>query len=319
MLYRRHLRIKVLQALYAWYTTGSDDLSLGEKQLMLSINKLYELFIYQLSYLVEIKRFATERMGENKLKFYPTEEDLEPNLKFVENKAIEMIEENRDFRRKEETYKVNWADHREMVRKSYKKLQKTDFYTAYLNNENRSLEEDKKFYLKIIDKLLSDDEWLKSFYEERSVYFVDGYDLVLILMIKFFDMLDDDFTVDSPMPGLYKSKDQSKNDDIDFVKNLFRKTILRDKELTVILEGKTSNWEYDRIPIMDIILLKMAVVELKEMETVPVKVTLNEYIEMAKYFSTEKSKTFVNGVLDRLIREFKEEGLIKKVGRGLIE
>lgn len=313
------MRIKALQALYAWYTNDSDDLPRGEKQLLLSINKLYELFIYQLSYLVEVKRFAIERVDENKKKFYPTEDDLNPSLKFVENKVNKMIEDNRDFQRKESAYKVNWGEEQNMVRKSYKKLIQSEFFKNYLKNESRSLEEDKKLYLKIVDKLLPNDELLTSYYEEKSVYFVDGYDLVLILLIKFFDTLNEDFTIDSPIPGLYKSENQSKNEDVDFVKTLFRKTILHDKENTLILEGKTSTWDYDRIPLMDIILLKMAIVELKEIETVPVKVTMNEYIEMAKYFSTEKSKTFVNGVLDRLIREFKEEGTINKVGRGLIE
>jgi N utilization substance protein B len=313
------LRIKVLQALYAWYTTDSDNLTQGEKQLFLSINKLYELFIFQLSYLVEIKRFAIERIEENKHKFYPTDDDLNPNMKFVENKVNRMIEDNRDFQRKEQAFKVRWGEEKEMVRKSYKHLIKFDFFKTYLSNNKSSLDEDKKLYLKIVDKLLPNDDLLKSYYEEKSVYFVDGYDLVLILLIKFFDTLTEDFNPDSPIPGLYKSADQLKNEDVDFVKILYKKVILNDKELTSILESKTSTWDYDRIPIMDIILLKMAIIELKEIETVPVKVTLNEYIEMTKYFSTEKSKTFVNGVLDRLIREFKDEGKIRKIGRGLIE
>lgn len=319
MLYRRHLRIKVLQALYAWYTNGSDNRAVGEKQLLLSINKLYDLFIYQLSFLVEVKQFAERRSEENKNKFYPTEDDLDPNLKFINNQVNKLIEENLDFRRKEEAFKINWADDIEMVRKFYKKLRKSDFYGSYMAKQSTSLDDDKKFYLKIIDKLLPNDDLLTSFYEEKSIYFVDGYDLVLILLIKFIDTLNKDFTKDKRLPGIYKSENQSNNEDVDFVKTLFNKTILQDAELTGIVESKTSSWDYDRIPVMDVILLKMAIVELKEMETVPVKVTLNEYIELAKYFSTEKSKTFVNGVLDRLIREFNSEGKIKKVGRGLIE
>ena len=319
MLYRRHLRIKVLQALYAWYTNDSDDLKQGEKQLTLSINKLYELFIYQLSFLVEVKRFAEKRLEENKNKFYPTEEDLNPSLKFVNNRVINLIENNLDFQRKESAYKINWAEEENMIRTFHKKLGKSDFFRQYMANKSTSLDEDKKFYLKIVDKLLPNDDLLMSFYEERSVYFVDGYDLVLILLIKFFDTISDNFTENKKLPGIYKATDQVNNEDVDFVKTLFKKTILQDAENTRLLESKTSTWDYDRIPKMDIILLKMAIVELKEMETVPVKVTLNEYIELAKYFSAEKSKTFVNGVLDRLIREFNEEGKINKVGRGLIE
>jgi len=318
MLYRRHLRIKVLQALYAWYTSGSDDLNLAEKQLMGSVDQLYKLFIYQLSFLVEVKRFAEIRMEENKNKYFPTEEDLSPNLKFIENRVVAMIEENRDFQKKEDLFKVRWSDETEMIRKYFRKLNKFQDFITYMGNQGQSLEEDKKLFIQMADRLLPDFDLLRSFYEEKSIYFVDGYDLVNILLIKFFENLNKKFTPNTPLPGIYKLEKGGVNEDREFVRKLFRKTILHDEENKKILEARTSTWDYDRIPLMDIILLKMAIIELKEMETVPVKVTLNEYIELSKYFSGSKSKTFVNGVLDRLIREFNEEGTINKTGRGLI-
>ena len=319
MLYRRHLRIKVLQALYAWYTTESDDLIKGEKQLLLSINKLHELYIWQLSFLVEIKRYAEKILEERKDKFYPTKEDLDPNLKFVNNKVNALLENNRDFQHKEELYKVNWSEQQAIVKKFYDDLEKSDIFKNFMSSNKSGIDEDKRFYIKMVDQSLSEMDLLKDFYEEKSVFFVDGYDLVQLLLIKFFETIDENFTSDRKMRGLFKGHNQSKNEDLDFVNTLFKKTILRNEENEEILKAKTKNWDFDRIPLMDIILLKMAIVELQEMETVPVKVTLNEYIELAKYFSTSKSRTFVNGVLDRLIREFKEDGRIKKVGRGLIE
>lgn len=319
MLYRRHLRIKVLQALYAWYTTESDDLIKGEKQLLLSINKLYELYIWQLSFLVEIKRYAETRLEERKDKFYPTKEDLDPNLKFINNKVNALLENNKDFLHKEQLYKVNWSDQQIIVKKFYDDLEKSDIFKKFMSSNKSGIDEDKMFYIKLVDQSLSEMELLKDFYEEKSVFFVDGYDLVQLLLIKFFEIIDKNFTSDRKMRGLFKGHNQSKNEDLDFVNTLYKKTILRNEENEEILKAKTKNWDFDRIPLMDVILLKMAIVELQEMETVPVKVTLNEYIELAKYFSTSKSRTFVNGVLDRLIREFKEDGRIKKVGRGLIE
>ena len=319
MLYRRHLRIKVLQSLYAWYTSESDDLVKGEKQLLLSINKLYELFIYQLSFLVEVKRFAEKRMEDNKTKFYPTESDLNPNLKFINNKVNSLLEANKDFLKKEELYKVNWSENQNIVRKFYSNLIKSDFFNRYLDKGDTSLEDDKKLYIQIVDHLFTEEELLKDFYEEKSVYYVDGYDLVILLLIKFFETINKHFDEDAIVQGLFKSVDQRSNEDLDFVMKLYKKTILRDEENNEILKQKTSSWDYNRIPLMDIILLKMALIELQEMETVPVKVTLNEYIELTKYFSSAKSRTFVNGVLDRLIKEFKEAGKIKKVGRGLID
>jgi len=319
MLYRRHLRIKALQALYSFYTGGSDDLVKGEKELLNSISKVYELFIWQLSFMVEVKRFAAMRLEENKKKFYPTEEDVNPNLKFVNNRVLNYLENNRDFQRKEELFKVNWAGEQNMIRKFNKEMWESEYFKKYMNNGKDSLEDDKLFMIKFVDLQLSRYDLLRSFYEEKSVYFTDGYDLVTILLIKFVDTLSNKNDELSSLPEIYKVSPAQSNDDKDFLRKLYRKVILENDELDEILKSRTKNWDYNRIPLMDLLLLKMAIVELTEMPTVPVKVTLNEYIELAKYFSTSKSKTFVNGVLDKLIRNFNEDGKIKKLGRGLVD
>jgi transcription antitermination protein NusB len=319
MLYRRHLRIRVLQALYAYYSDGSADLSAGERELLKGINKLYELFIYQLSFLLEIKRFAEQRAEENKLKFYPTADDLDPNMKFINNKVLTLLENNRDFQRKENAFKVNWGEESEMIRKYYTILRESNFFLKYMKSTKNTFSEDKKLMLLIINKILTDADLLKSFYEEKSVYFVDGYDIVVLLLIKFFEVITPEFGKESLLPDIYTTENKAPDEDESFVKKLYRKTILHNEENTLLLASKTSNWEYDRIPLLDVILLKMAIVELQEMETIPVKVTLNEYIELAKYFSTPNSKTFVNGVLDRLINEFRDQGKINKLGRGLVD
>ncbi len=320
MLYRRHLRIQALQALYAYFTGSVNDLVKGEKELLKSVNQIYELFVWQLSFIVEIKRFAEYRIEENKKKFYPTEEDLNPNLKFVENKAINYVENNRDFRKKEELFKIRWTDdEKEIIRKFYMEMRESDYYKKYMANPKRSFNEDKLFVIKMVDLQLSNYDLLKSFYEEKSIYFAGNYDLVNILLIKFFDSLTTKHNEFSPLPGIYKTENAQVNDDKEFLKTLYRKVIVNSEEYDEILKKRTNNWEYDRIPLMDLILLKMAIVELTEMPLIPVKVTMNEYIELAKYFSTPKSKTFVNGVLDKLIRDFNEEGKIKKTGRGLIQ
>lgn len=319
MLYRRHLRIKALQALYSWYTGSTENLQLGEKQLLQSVTKIYELFIWQLGFLLEVKKFAEVRIEENKQKFYPTDEDLNPRLNFIQNKVLVALDQNIDYKRKESAFKVNWGEEEEMVRKFFNLLREQDFYRAYLQNSNLTLEDDKRFLIKVVDLIMADFDLLKSYFEEKSVHFTDGYDLVTILLIKFMDSFSSKFIYSSQIPDIYKTENGAREEDILFLKRLYRHTLSRDEEITEILKLKTNNWEYERIPLMDLVLLKMAIVELQEMETVPVKVTLNEYIELAKYFSTKNSKTFVNGVLDRLIREFKEEGKIKKIGRGLIE
>ncbi len=318
MLYRRHLRIKVLQSLYSWQTGGINDVIVGEKQLLESIDKLHDLFVYQLSFLVEIKRFAEIRIAENKQKFYPTDEDLNPNLYFVENKVLIGIEQNNEFILSESKLKINWTDQSDMILKFYNILKSKEFFKKHMLSSDNTIDSEKRLIIKIIDQLLPDFELLKSYYEEKSVYYTDGYDLVTLLLIKFTENFSAKFNSQSQLPGIYKKSIAGVNEDRDFVKTLFRKVLLNDEELVGELKTRTKNWEFERIPIMDVIILKMAIIELQEMETVPIKVTLNEYIELAKYFSTPKSKIFVNGVLDRLIREYKEEGKIKKIGRGLV-
>ena len=320
MLYRRHLRIQALQALYAYFTGSVTDLVKSEKELLKSVNQIYELFVWQLSFIVEVKRFAEYRIEENKKKFYPTEDDLNPNMKFINNKVINYLENNRDFTKKEELFKISWSDEeKEIVRKFYMQMRESDYYKKYMANPKHSFGEDKLFVIKMIDFQLSNYDFLKSFYEEKSIYFAGNYDLVNVLLIKFFDSLTPKHNELSPLPGIYKTDNAHVNDDKEFLKTLFRKVIVNSNEYDDILKKRTKNWEYERIPLMDIILLKMAIVELTEMPLIPVKVTLNEYIELAKYFSTPKSKTFVNGVLDKLIRDLNEEEKIKKTGRGLIQ
>ena len=319
MLYRRHLRIKVLQSLYSWYIGGIDDAIRGEKQLLESIDKLHDLFLYQLSFLVEIKRFAEIRIEENKQKFYPTDDDLNPSLRFIENSVLTSLEQNNNFILSESKLKINWTDQQDMILKFYNLLKSKEFFKKYMTDDNTSVEADKKLILKIVEKLIPDFELLKHYYEEKSVYFTDGYDLVNLLLIKFIENFSNKFNTQTALPGIYKPSIKGVNEDRDFVKRLYRQVLRNDDSLVDELKVRTKNWEFERIPLMDTILLKMAIIELQEMETVPVKVTLNEYIELAKYFSTKNSKVFVNGVLDRLIREFKEEGKIKKIGRGLVE
>ncbi len=319
MLYRRHLRIKVLQALYSWYSGSSDALPSGERQLFQSIDKLYELFIYQLSFLLEVQDFALLRMELNKKKYFPTDEDLHPSQKFVENKALKLLEENNDFQKEVEKLKINWKPEENMVLKFYKLLRDADFYKKYMADTYSSLEDDKKFLIKVVDRLMQSFDLLQSFYDEKNVYYSEGYDLCGVLLVKFLDSISAKFTAGTRMPGIYSTDGQKVNDDKLFVQKLYRKVILNDEELSGIIREKSKSWDYERIPMLDVILLKMAIIELKEMSTIPIKVTLNEYIELAKYFSTPKSKTFINGVLDKLIGEFKAAHVIKKTGRGLIE
>ncbi len=319
MLSRRHLRVKVLQSVYAYYQSGNKDLNQGEKQLLLSINKLYELFVWQCSFLIEVTRFAANRIEENKKKHFPTKDDLNPNLRFVEHKLLNTLADNIQFRKLENLYKVNWGEEQDIVRRFYQFLKDTPEYERFMSDEEHGFDSERRFLIQIIEKYFAEQDLLQSFYEERSIFFVDDYHLVSYLLIKFIKSLDKDFNTLSPLPPIYKTGNEEVNEDLDFVKQLFRKTILNSDEYGSMIAATTSNWEQDRIAVMDMLILKMALAELFNFKSIPVKVTLNEYIDISKYFSTPKSKVFVNGVLDKLIQQLKAEGKIIKTGRGLVE
>ena len=308
-----------MQALYAYYQSGNNQLDQGEKQLLLSINKLYELFIWQLSFLVELTRFAENRIEENKQKYLPTAEDLHPNMRFVENRVLAALSNNKSFQRFENTYKINWAGETEMIRKYYNQIRETVEYQKYMSTEEDSFANDKKFLIHLIEKYFADFDLLQFFYEEKSMYFVDDYHLISYLLIKFFKETDENFDVLTPLPTLLKTENDEINEDLLFVKRLFRFTLLNDAEYTSMIASTTPNWEKDRIATIDLIILKMALAELLNFSSIPVKVTMNEYIDLSKYYSTQKSKIFVNGVLDKLIQQLRREDKIVKTGRGLIE
>ncbi|MDZ7740242.1 MAG: transcription antitermination factor NusB [Bacteroidota bacterium] len=318
MLSRRHLRIKVLQSLYAFIQSDNDRLDIGERELLKSIDKLYEQYIYMLSFLVEIFDFAEKRMVEAKKKHLPTQEDLHPNTRFIENRFIRQLTDNREFRRKEYDLKINWVDETDMLRRFYLKVRDSKPYKEYMESEKDSYEQDKEICVQIVKKLMTDSSALEFYFEEKNIYWASDYYLAIWLVMKSVKSFEEQHDAFRPLPGIYKTEKLADNEDLDFVKKLFRKTILRKDETEKLIEQRAKNWEIERIATMDKLILEMALVELMEFESIPIKVSLNEYIELAKIFSTVKSRVFINGILDKLIEDLKAENKIVKKGRGLM-
>jgi len=320
MLSRRHLRIKVLQALYAFTVSSNDRLDLGEKELLRSLDKLYEIYIYQLSLIIEIVNFARKRLEENKLKFFPTEDDLNPSNRFVENKLYEKLVNNIDFQDYIQKFKINWSDQEDMIRKFMTEIRESKEFKDYLSAPESSFEDDKEIFVKIYKKFLAKSEILQFYYEEKSIYWSDDFHASNLLAIKTIKSWEPSWDNRVKLPLFFNDSSSRKDDeDKEFIVNLFRKTILRSAEYDKLIDDKVKNWEMDRIAIMDVLLIKMALVEILESPSIPVKVTLNEYIELAKSYSTPKSKIFVNGILDKLVVDLKNQKKIKKTGRGLME
>jgi N utilization substance protein B len=314
MLNRRHLRIKVLQALYAYFQSNEDNFRRTENELMQAVERIQDLYLYLLLTFSEIKVIAENRIEENTKKIRPTEEDLNPNTKFIDNKIILMLEENKELRRLSEERKVNWIgdEHHEMFRKMFLTIKDSEIYFEYMNNEARTFEDDKAFALELFKVEIANSELLYNFFEEKSIHWIDDIDLACSMVLKTLKTANEGEVLE--LLPLYKVDD----DEQDFIRDLLRKTISMDKENEVLIDDLTKNWELDRIAKMDVILMKMAITELQVFSNIPTKVTLNEYIEISKFYSTPKSNGFINGILDKAIDRLQAEKKIVKIGRGLM-
>jgi len=288
--------------------------------LLRSLDKLYEIYIYQLSLIIEIVNFARKRLEENKLKFFPTEDDLNPSNRFVENKLYEKLVNNIDFQDYIQKFKINWSDQEDMIRKFMTEIRESKEFKDYLSAPESSFEDDKEIFVKIYKKFLAKSEILQFYYEEKSIYWSDDFHASNLLAIKTIKSWEPSWDNRVKLPLFFNDSSSRKDDeDKEFIVNLFRKTISRSAEYDKLIDDKVKNWEMDRIAIMDVLLIKMALVEILESPSIPVKVTLNEYIELAKSYSTPKSKIFVNGILDKLVVDLKNQKKKKKTGRGLME
>ncbi|MCK9219976.1 MAG: transcription antitermination factor NusB [Bacteroidales bacterium] len=319
MLGRRQYRIKVLQALYAYFQGGESRLEIAEKNLLLSIDKIYELYYLQLSFLLEVMHFYEFRMEESKGKFYPTPEELNPSHKLINNRLILQLQKNSDLAEKCVRYKFSWTEEQDMVRKTYQKIKASKDYLAYIHSEVSSYREDQDFLEKLFRKYIAKSSDLQFFCEERNIHWVDDFELVAVFVLKTIKLLPESWGEKDTLMDLFnKEHETDPDDDRKFIRDLFMKTIAQSDEMGQLIDTRTRNWELDRIALTDIILIKMALTELLYFSQIPVKVTLNEYIEISKQFSSQKSKLFINGILDKLVIDLTAENKIKKTGRGLM-
>jgi N utilization substance protein B len=272
------------------------------------------MYLYLLLALPELQRAAQNRQAELKKKMRPTHEDLHPNMKFVDNQLIGQLASHTSLYKLAEQRKVNWlgAENQEMFKKMYLHLLDTELYFEHMNNGLEGTEEDLAFALQVFKQEVANASLLQHFFDEKSIYWTDDLDLCASMALK---------TLKSWKPGqpmdimpLYKPDDDEK----EFVLTLMHKTIQSDQQHQADILALADNWELDRIAKMDMLLLKMGLTELQYCSSIPTKVTLNEYIEISKFYSTPKSNVFINGILDKAILKLTEEKRIQKVGRGLL-
>ncbi|MFR9523705.1 MAG: transcription antitermination protein NusB [Rikenellaceae bacterium] len=312
MLSRRLLRIKALKALYAHLQTESDNMIASEKSMLASIDKAYDLYFQMLLLPVEVARYAEARQELAKEKKLPTYEDLNPNRKFVDNAVIRLIDSSdlvNDYAAKR---KLNWSQDTELIRTIYNTLLESDSYKQYMTNGESSLKEDIAFVEGFFFKDMQECEALDEALEDLSIMWDNDLSFVLPLVARTLSSIRPSHTELKIMPK-YKS-----DEELSFVRTLFQKSLINYNENQVYIEKFTSNWDLERIVFMDNMIMNMAMTELVSFPSVPIKVTMDEYIEIAKSYSTPGSSTFINGVLDRVVTDLTAEGRIAKSGRGLI-
>ncbi|MCH2216213.1 MAG: transcription antitermination factor NusB [Flavobacteriales bacterium] len=315
MLNRRHIRIKILHMLYAMSQSGGKAIAKTEKELFLSIEKMYEMYLYCMLVMTYIRDVAEQKMEDNKKKRLPTEEDLNPNTRFVKNRFLSQLDANKSLKTASEKKKVSWTGEGELIRKFYRTLLDTEEYKEYMSSPEEGYSNDREVVIRFFKRHLINQDAFQSFFDEKSIFWADDLDIVASMTIKTFKSIDEDSDEFLPILSLWKDPE----DEIEFAKNLFRKTLAQSSEHDKLIKEHTENWELERIALMDMLLMRMALSEAREFTQIPLKVTLNEYIEISKYYSTPKSSTFINGVLDKLFDQLKTSGEIKKVGRGLIQ
>lgn len=313
MISRRIIRTKVLQILYAYYSSEEKSINKTEKELFFCIHKSYDLYHYLLDLISEIAHYAEKRIEIKRKKHQPTEEDLNPNTKFISNQVVHQLRSNRQLSSYLEQKKLNWKNNPELIKELYLIMLETDLYKNYMSDENRSFLDDRKFIEKLFNKVILISEDLYIVLEEQSIFWNDDIEFVISMITKTIKRFNELTDSDHNLMPLYKDQE-----DRDFTKDLIRKSIVNHDELRALIKAHSKNWDVERIAFMDIIIMQLAIAEFLYFPSIPTKVSMNEYIELSKFYSTEKSRNFINGILDKTLKDLKNSGKINKVGRGLI-
>ncbi len=314
MLNRRHIRVKVMQVLYAFNGTESDDFSKDQKFLLYSIDNMYNLYLMMLSLMVEVSKKSKTQLETIQKKHLATPEEKNPNKKLINNQVLQLISNNVALKTAFEVNNIkNWQLDNEYVDIIYKAIIASDLYKDYMQTKTSTFKEDRDFVVDVFKEIIAPNEKLYDYIEDKNLTWLDDLPTVNTSILKILRKIKETSDERHLTPKLYKDIE-----DKQFAINLFQKTLLNQSKLSEEISGKTKNWDTERIASIDLVLLKMAICELTNFPSIPTKVTINEYLEISKEYSTPKSSIFINGILDKLLKEYQEDGKLNKVGRGLM-
>ena len=313
MLTRRHIRVKVLQSVYAFNQSEHPDIEKQEKFLFYSIDQMLDLYLLMLQTLVAMRKEGEEYLLKSQKKHLATATEKNPSRAFVDNKVLHLISENKNLSEVIKNRKLNyWEQDDEYIRILLKTLRTKDWYEDYLTKEEHTFKEDRDFVVKIYKEIIAPNEKLYDYLEDKRLTWIDDFPIVNTALVKMLSKLSEKNISDILVPDLYKN-----SEDREYALQLLRKVLLNEEKLATEIEGKTPNWDKERIAEIDMIILKMGISEFLFFPSIPVRASINEYLEIAKEYSTPKSSIFINGILDKLVKDFEKANKLNKIGRGL--
>ena len=307
MINRVLIRLKIVQIVYAYYQNGGKNLDTAEKELFFSLSKAYDMYNYLLLLMVEITKQAERKQSAAKSKLLPTAEELYPNTKFVDNRFIAQLEVNKQLLEFSETQKKTWENESEFIKSLCEKIMDSDIYKEYMASETSSYEEDREVWRKIYKRIIFNNPELDQVLEDQSLYWNDDKEIVDTFVLKTIKRFDEKNGAKQELLPEFKDEE-----DQDFARRLFRRTILNADYYRHLISENTRNWDLDRVAFMDVIIMQIALAEILSFPNIPVSVSLNEYVEIAKLYSTPKSGSFINGTLDGIVNVLKKENKLTK-------
>ena len=307
MINRVLIRLKVIQVIYAYYKNSGKSIKTAEDEVFFSLSKAYDLYKFLLLLIVAVTHYAADRIAFNMKKVRPTAEDLNPNLKFVNNRLARQLETNETLLKFAEQSKIDWVNYSDFLRRLLDKIVESDIYKEYMASETSSYAEDKELWRKLYKTFIFDNDDLDALLEDISLYWNDDKAIVDTFVLKTIKRFKEENAEDQELLPEYKD-----DEDIEYAHKLFRTSIQNAEEYRSLMSDNSKNWDMNRLAFMDVIIMQTALAEVLSFPQIPVNVTLNEYVEIAKYYSTPKSGPFINGLLDSIIKNLKKDNRISK-------
>ncbi len=307
MINRILIRIKVLQIVYSFYQSESKDLKEAEENLLLSLKKSYDLYYYFLLLIVEVTALQRKTLAAKKSKYIPTAEELNPNTRLVDNRFVAQLAENKVLEKYAADQGLSWVGEEDLVKHVLDLILDSDLYKEYINNNDDSYDVDREFWRAAFKKLICTDETVDSFLEDKCIYWNDDIEIVETFVLKTIKRFDESNGSEQPLLPMFRDEEDRR-----FALKLLHQSLLKGPEYCELIDKHLTNWEAERVACMDSIIMQVALAEIMNFPSIPTSVTLNEYINAAKNYSTPKSGLFINGILDSIISELKKEKLLIK-------